>query len=41
VNGLMMKIRQGALEYDRMQIMKANDNWKYVGVLHEYPKNNK
>jgi glycosyltransferase involved in cell wall biosynthesis len=41
VNGGMLVIRQGDLEYNRMQIFKANDDWKYVGVLHEYPTNGK
>ena len=40
-NALTMSIRQGDLDYDRAQIFKANDNWGYVGVLHEYPSNHK
>lgn len=34
-------IRQGDLSYTRMQVFKANDSWKYVGVVHEYPSNGK
>jgi glycosyltransferase involved in cell wall biosynthesis len=34
-------IKRGTLEYNRMQIFKARDSWKYVGVLHEYPTNGK
>lgn len=41
LNGILLKIRQGSLEYDRMQIFKADDDWRYVGVLHEYPTNKK
>ena len=40
-NGVNLKIRQGSLSYTRMQIFKANDGWKYHGVLHEYPGNGK
>jgi hypothetical protein len=38
-NSCNIQIRRGTLEYERTQIFKANDNWKYVGVLHEYPTN--
>jgi glycosyltransferase involved in cell wall biosynthesis len=40
-NGVEFNIRQGDLFYTRMQVFKANDNWRYVGVLHEYPSNGK
>jgi glycosyltransferase involved in cell wall biosynthesis len=40
-NGATIDIRQGKLNYHRGQIFKANDSWKYVGVLHEYPSNGK
>jgi glycosyltransferase involved in cell wall biosynthesis len=40
-NTVNFKIRQGELVYTRMQGFKANDGWKYVGVLHEYPSNGK
>jgi len=43
-NAANVQIRRGAnnsLEYHRTQIFKANDNWRYVGVLHEYPTNDK
>lgn len=40
-NLVQFNIRQGDLSYTRMQIFKANDGWKYVGVLHEYPTNHK
>jgi len=38
-NGFQMIIRQGDLRYYRAQIFKANDDWRYMGVLHEYPTN--
>lgn len=40
-NGVEFNIRQGDLSYTRLQMFKANDSWKYVGVLHEYPSNGK
>ncbi len=40
-NGFQVVIRQGDLRYYRAQIFKANDDWKYIGVLHEYPSNSK
>jgi len=43
-NAANVEIRRGmdnSLEYHRTQIFKANDDWKYVGVLHEYPTNGK
>ena len=40
-NVVNFKIRQGDLLYTRMQLFKANDGWKYHGVLHEYPGNGK
>jgi glycosyltransferase involved in cell wall biosynthesis len=41
-NACNIQIRRGVdntLEYSRTQIFKANDGWRYVGVLHEYPMN--
>ena len=43
-NACNIQIRRGtnnSLEYSRTQIFKANDGWRYVGVLHEYPTNDK
>lgn len=40
-NVVNFTIRQGDLSYSRMQVFKASDGWKYVGVLHEYPSNGK
>lgn len=40
-NGAQILIKQETIEYWRSQIFKANDAWKYVGVLHEYPSNGK
>jgi glycosyltransferase involved in cell wall biosynthesis len=40
-NALQIIIRQGDLRYYRAQFFKANDDWKYVGILHEYPTNSK
>jgi glycosyltransferase involved in cell wall biosynthesis len=40
-NSLTITIRQGDLRYNRGQIFKADDGWKYVGVLHEFPSNSK
>ena len=43
-NACNIQIRRGtnnSLEYSRTQIFKANDNWRYVGVLHVYPTNDK
>lgn len=40
-NNCILQIRQGDLKYERAQIFKANDDWKYRGVLHEYPTNDK
>uniref|UniRef100_A0A6C0EUA7 Glycosyltransferase 2-like domain-containing protein n=1 Tax=viral metagenome TaxID=1070528 RepID=A0A6C0EUA7_9ZZZZ len=40
-NVINFKIQQDALSYTRMQMFKANDGWKYHGVLHEYPGNGK
>ena len=34
-------IKQDNIEYWRSQIFKCNDDWKYIGVLHEYPSNGK
>jgi glycosyltransferase involved in cell wall biosynthesis len=38
-NSATIRIRQGSLDYARGQLFKANDGWKYKGVLHEYPTN--
>jgi len=40
-NMVNITLRQGDLSYSRMQVFKASDGWKYVGVLHEYPTNEK
>jgi glycosyltransferase involved in cell wall biosynthesis len=40
-NGCIVQIRRGTINYARTQIFKANDDWRYVGVLHEYPTNDK
>jgi glycosyltransferase involved in cell wall biosynthesis len=39
-SGLQIMIKQESIEYWRTQVFKANDGWKYFGVLHEYPGNN-
>jgi glycosyltransferase involved in cell wall biosynthesis len=38
-NACNVHIKRGTLEYERTQVFKANDKWRYVGVLHEYPTN--
>jgi len=40
-NAINIQIKRGELSYSRTQIFKANDDWRYVGVLHEYPTNDK
>ena len=40
-NACNIHIRRGTLEYERTQLFKANDGWRYEGVLHEYPTNDK
>jgi hypothetical protein len=40
-NALMTLIHLNDLRYYRTQIFKMNDDWKYVGVLHEYATNDK
>jgi len=40
-NACHIQIKRGDMEYMRTQIFKANDSWRYVGVLHEYPTNDK
>jgi len=40
-NALNINIKRGNIDYQRTQLFKANDSWKYVGVLHEYPTNEK
>jgi glycosyltransferase involved in cell wall biosynthesis len=40
-NACNIHLRRGTLEYERTQLFKANDGWRYEGVLHEYPTNDK
>ena len=40
-NSINIKIHEGDIIYSRGQIFKANDNWRYIGVLHEYAGNGK
>ena len=40
-NGAIVQLKRGNIDYVRTQIFKANDDWRYVGVLHEYPTNDK
>jgi len=40
-NACNIHIKRGALEYERTQIFKADDGWRYVGVVHEYPTNDR
>jgi glycosyltransferase involved in cell wall biosynthesis len=40
-NALNINIKRGNIDYQRTQLFKANDGWRYVGVLHEYPTNDK
>jgi glycosyltransferase involved in cell wall biosynthesis len=40
-NAANIHIRRGTLEYERTQLFKAGDGWRYEGVLHEYPTNDK
>jgi len=40
-NALNINIKRGNIDYQRTQIFKAQDDWRYVGVLHEYPTNDK
>jgi glycosyltransferase involved in cell wall biosynthesis len=40
-NACNIHIRRGTLEYERTQLFKARDGWRYEGVLHEYPTNDK
>jgi glycosyltransferase involved in cell wall biosynthesis len=40
-NALNINIKRGNIDYQRTQLFKANDDWRYVGVLHEYPTNDK
>ena len=40
-NALNINIKRGNIEYQRTQMFKANDGWRYVGALHEYPTNDK
>jgi glycosyltransferase involved in cell wall biosynthesis len=40
-NAIYVHLKYGELLYERLQIFRTRDNWKYVGVLHEYPTNDK
>jgi len=40
-NACIVQIKRGSFSYVRTQIFKANNAWRYVGVLHEYPTNDK
>ena len=40
-NAAIVPIKRGNINYERTQIFKADDDWRYVGVLHEYPTNDK
>jgi glycosyltransferase involved in cell wall biosynthesis len=40
-NACNIHLKRGSLEYERTQVFKANDGWRYEGVLHEYPTNDK
>ena len=40
-NAVIINIKRGNMDYSRTQMFKANDDWRYVGVLHEYPTNDK
>lgn len=40
-NACNIQIKRGNLTYARTQIFKMNDGWRYEGVLHEYPTNDK
>jgi glycosyltransferase involved in cell wall biosynthesis len=33
-----IKIELGVISYFRTQLVRSNQDWKYVGVLHEYPE---
>lgn len=40
-NAAIINIKRGNMDYSRVQIFKAQDDWRYVGALHEYPTNDK
>ena len=40
-NACNVHLKRGNIEYQRVQIFRARDGWRYVGVLHEYPTNDK
>ena len=40
-NAAIVQIKRGNIDYARSQIFKANDAWRYVGALHEYPTNDR
>ncbi len=32
-----LRVRYGAISYDRVQLLRNGRNWRYEGVVHEYP----
>lgn len=40
-NAAIINIKRGNMDYSRTQIFKAQDDWYYIGALHEYPTNDK
>jgi len=40
-NAAIIQIKRGNIDYCRSQMFKSNDNWRYVGALHEYPTNDR
>jgi len=40
-NACNIFIKRGTIEYERTQIFKSKDSWRYEGVLHEFPTNDK
>lgn len=40
-SSVSVPILSGNTSYSRKQVFRANDGWRYVGVLHEYPSNGK
>lgn len=40
-NAGIVSIKRGNITYERTQVFKAGNGWRYVGVLHEYPTNDK
>ena len=41
LNAFNISIKRGNIDYQRTQLFKACDGWRYEGVLHEYPTNDK